>query len=124
MLARMAAVDEEALICDFAETYHIYDYRQLPARLAAVYACGLRQDSRIQVKLSGLSIPPDRMLLSLIADSARVLVWQNTKDGVGGKNQPKSIFALLTGQDTEKEKPERFASGEEFLQWRETMLRG
>lgn len=120
----MAAVDEEALICDFAETYHIYDYRQLPARLAAVYACGLRQDSRIRIRLSGVNITQDQMLLSVIADSTRVLVWQNTKDGVAGKNQPKSILALLTGQEKEKEKPERFASGEEFLKWRETMMRG
>jgi len=46
----MIKLDENALICDFAETYHIYDYRQLPPTRVAVFACGLRDDSRIKMK--------------------------------------------------------------------------
>lgn len=38
----MVAVDEEALICDFAETYNILDWRELPCRTAAILASGLR----------------------------------------------------------------------------------
>lgn len=43
----MINTDEDALICDFAETYHIYDYRSLPLHMAGIFACGLRPDSRI-----------------------------------------------------------------------------
>lgn len=32
----MIRADEDALVCDLAETYHIYNYRQLPARQVAV----------------------------------------------------------------------------------------
>ena len=49
----MIAVDENALICDFAETYNIYDYRSLPVKLAATYSAGLRENSRIKMKLRG-----------------------------------------------------------------------
>ena len=38
----MIKQDEDALICDLAETYRIYDYRQLPLLQVAVFAYGLR----------------------------------------------------------------------------------
>ena len=40
----MIKTDEDALICDLAETYRIYDYRQLPAYQVAVFSFGLRDD--------------------------------------------------------------------------------
>lgn len=46
----MIQTDEDALICDLAETYQIYDYRQLPAYQVAVFSYGLRDDSRIKVR--------------------------------------------------------------------------
>lgn len=52
----MMATDEDALICDFAETYHIYDYRQLKPSYAATLAAGLREDSRIRTILGGLPV--------------------------------------------------------------------
>ena len=33
----MIKTDEDALICDLAETYRIYDYKQLPAYQVAVF---------------------------------------------------------------------------------------
>lgn len=46
-LAKMISIDRDALLCDLAETYHIYSMRGLPARTLAVLAFGLRADSRI-----------------------------------------------------------------------------
>ena len=43
----MIAIDEDALICDLAETYQIYDYRRLPVQTVAVFSLGLRDNSRI-----------------------------------------------------------------------------
>lgn len=43
----MIATDEDALICDLAETYHVFDYRGLPLKTAAALASGLRNDARI-----------------------------------------------------------------------------
>lgn len=43
----MILTDEDALICDLAETYHVLDYRALPLKTAAALASGLRADARI-----------------------------------------------------------------------------
>jgi len=43
----MIATDEDALVCDLAETYHVLDYRMLPLKTAAALASGLRSDARI-----------------------------------------------------------------------------
>ena len=41
----MMALDREALLCDLAETYGIYDVRALPVSTLAVLASGLRENS-------------------------------------------------------------------------------
>ncbi len=48
----MVMTDEDALICDLAETYGIYNYEELPPIRAAVLACGLRANARIMAALS------------------------------------------------------------------------
>lgn len=67
-LAGMIALDEGALICDMAETYHIYDMRALPAETLATLACGLREDSRIKMKRAGLKYVPLEVLLVRVHD--------------------------------------------------------
>lgn len=121
-LAGMISLDESALICDFAETYHILDYRALPLRTAAVLACGLREDSRIKMKLAGMKIPPEMMLQASTVDRLSMLVWAKTKDAQKGRKAPKSILEQLTKeQDPEKEiKP--FESAAEFDAAREKLL--
>ncbi|MBR1689400.1 MAG: hypothetical protein IJ713_01340 [Oscillibacter sp.] len=116
----MIVLDESALICDFAETYHILDYRSLPARQAAILAGGLREDSRIMMKIGGARAPQDTLLLALIADALQILVWQNTENGHKGKNRPGSIVRELTKEP----KPSvGFASAEEFDRWRGRIVR-
>ena len=117
----MIAADEAALRCDFAETYHILDYRALPARQAALFACGLGSGSRIVKKLSGVDLAPEILLLARIADSVRLLVWQNTEDGHEGRNVPRSILDTLTGRDRSGA---GFDSPEEFDAWRANMMGG
>ena len=67
-LAGMIALDEGALVCDMAETYHIYDMRALPVETLATLACGLREDSRIKLKMSGLKYVPLEVLLVRVHD--------------------------------------------------------
>jgi len=43
----MSAIDRDALICDFAQYYHL-NLDEQPVRYAAILACGLPADSRIQ----------------------------------------------------------------------------
>lgn len=123
MLAHMIATDEAALRCDFLETYHILDYRALPARQAALFACGLRENSRIMQKLSGSPAPLGDVLLAVIADAARILVWQNTEDGARGRNKPRSILDTLSG-GRKSESGGGFDTPEDFIAWRAAMLDG
>lgn len=60
--------DEAALICDLAETYHIYDYGSLPVQLVATLSAGLRDNSRIKMRLAGAPASQDILLLAAIAD--------------------------------------------------------
>ena len=59
---------EDELICDFAETYHILDYRSLPPALVAKLAAGLREDSRVKARLSGYQVTLDVILNALTVD--------------------------------------------------------
>ena len=98
----MIREDEHALICDMAETYHIYDYKALRPSLAAILAVGLPACSRIKRKLAGQKHDMETLLLACIADSLNLLVWFNSKDGQNNTNRPKSILSELTEEETEE----------------------
>jgi len=110
----MLDLDEDAVICDLAETYHIHDMYQYPCTHIATLAQGLRNDSRIKIKLSGLRISPELFALGACADAMRTLVWFQTKDGFKGRNRPKSILDALSGEPKEKEL-RGFRSGDDFM---------
>lgn len=113
----MIALDEDALICDFAETYHIYDYRRLPIEYAATLAVGLRESSRIKMIQSGLAVDMETLLLAHIVDNTAINAYMKTKDATKGKNKPKSVVELLTKKP--KEHARKFATGEDFdKEWR------
>lgn len=118
----MINLDEDSLICDFAETYHILDYTALSPRLAGVLACGLRDDSRIKLLMSGQRIKTDTMLAAGILDRLSVLIWQNTEDGHNGSNAPKSILSSILGE-TEKDTLS-FDTGADFDRYRESLING
>ena len=58
-LSGLIASDEgkDKLICDFAQYYHVLDWRSLPVRLAATLAAGLPPDSRCMMHLAGQKLP-------------------------------------------------------------------
>ena len=88
-LAGMIAYDEEAFVCDMAETYQIYDYRRVPCKLLGTLASGLRDSSRIKQKMAGITADPKTVLLASCLDALNLLVWMRTEDGQKGKNRPK-----------------------------------
>lgn len=102
-LADMIATDENALICDLAETYHIYDYKSLPALKVATFSVGLRDNSRIKLKMNHIRHPLDTLLLASIADRLSLIVWMKTKDGERGVNRPQSFMAKLLGESEKKD---------------------
>lgn len=112
----MIKLDEDALICDLAETYNIYDYKQLPLLKVAVFSYGLRDDSRIKKLMSDQIVSLDTLLLSLMVDKLSLSLWLQTKDGQKGINQPKSIASQFIHREEKEEDREYlvFQSGEEF----------
>ena len=115
----MLATDEAALICDLAETYHIYDYRSLPLSRVATFAVGLRENSRIKMKMANVKYPMDIMLLACVVDRLSVLTWMKTADGANGQNRPQSILARMLNENEEERRDiEAFDTPEEFeIQW-------
>lgn len=109
----MIKADEDALICDMAETYNVTDYRALPIKTAAALACGLGPDSRIKMKISGAKAPTDTILLAAMVDRLSTMVWMQSKDGAKGVNRPASILSEIYGESKNKEIT-TFASGDDF----------
>lgn len=107
----MLGKDEDAVICDLAETYHILDMYSLPVELVAVLVTGLRTDSRIKLKLANVRDPMDTLLLAALVDNTAWLKWSRTRDAEKGVNPPESIFKKLIGAD---EKKTVFKGGAEF----------
>ena len=113
----MIRKDEESLICDFAETYHIYDYRSLPAGLAATLAAGLRDNSRIAMNTTEAKASTTNTILAIIADHLAAIRMQ-----LFGEKDILSVVETLY----QIEKPETedkvagFDTGEDFeAAWQE-----
>lgn len=110
----MISLDEDALICDLAETYQIYDYRSLPVKLVATLAAGLRDNSRIKLLAVGSPVGQDTILLASIADRIEAFRYSFARDNT---KEPPSLVKMLFG-DEKKEKSGSiaFSSPEEFEQ--------
>jgi len=111
----MLSADRDALLCDLAETYGIYDFEALPATKLAALAVGLRENSRIKMILTGTKIPRKDVLLAGILDRLSLIIWKLSPDGKSGTNAPISILNLLLGEKKEDDKQvQAFDSGNEF----------
>ena len=98
----MIQLDEDALICDLSETYHIYDYRSLPVRLVATLAAGLRADSRIMLRASDMTVSQETILLACIADRVEAFRYGFSEDAKNGRNRPQSLVEILAGETKTK----------------------
>ena len=109
----MISEDEDALICDLAETYHILDYRGLRPTLAAVLSFGLPETSRIKTRLSGNPARLDYLMQATGIDYLALLTWFKTEDGRKGRHRPKSFVEALSGRKKNNE-TQSFSTVEAF----------
>jgi hypothetical protein len=124
ILAAMLERSEDSLICDLAETYHIYDMRSFKASYIAILAAGLREDSRVMMLFSGNKIRPSLLLQAASLDKLALLWWAETKDGQKNRNRPESVVESLTRENKQTEEPPIvFESAEDFNKTREEMIR-
>lgn len=124
MLSRMISAGREELICDLAETYHIYDMRSLSPERAAIFSCGLRNDSRIKMKLAELKYTISELLDVMIYDRLAWLCWAQTADARKGRNRPEPLLDILMDGGDKEDEVVTFDSPEEFEYARIAALKG
>lgn len=95
----MLAFDENALICDLAETYQIYDYRSLPVFTVAALSAGLRDNSRIMTKMRGGTTYSKEYYLAMIYDILAAFFTGGRADG--------SLTELFDGTYEPPQEPEK-----------------
>ena len=111
------------MICDLAETYHIYDYESLPVDLIATLVVGLRENSRVMMKITKRKLTFEQSINTMILDGINWLKWSKTKDAQKGIGTPKSLYKQLCDIEEEKESEViTFDSGEEFMKYRNKLL--
>lgn len=103
----------DAFVCDLAEYYGIYNYRDFRPLYLATLALGLRAESRVKTAVGGAQVPLDLLLQAIIADRLGLLFWAQTEDGVNNRNRPTSLVEVLTGKG-KKDTPRKFTSPEAF----------
>lgn len=107
----MINLDEDALICDFAETYGLFDYRGLSPLKAAVLSCGLRENSRIKMKLANAKLTIEQTLLAVIADFTQAIMLGDKKNI---EQNFHSIQEQLINPEKQKEKYMKFESVQQY----------
>lgn len=118
----MLAIDRNAVICDLAETYNIYDYRRVPGRLLGILAAGLGDNTRIGKKINGVRGTVSEVLLAHILDGVRFLCWAQTEDGRKGRHRPDSVASeFFVSEDKNKTKA---VSIDSFEKIREKIIGG
>lgn len=115
----MIATDRDALVCDLAETYGIFDMGALPVNLLATLSSGLRADSRIRMRMSGSDVTQMELLTAAAVDRLSMLLWAKTEDGRNGINRPRSLVKIMTGQKQEEVSSAGFNTAEEYeAEWK------
>lgn len=91
VMATMIATDEDSLICDLAQYYHVFDYRSMTVELIATLSAGLPEDSRIMRKISKRNISKSELMLAAIYDDLNAYLYSMTSNAKHGINRPASI---------------------------------
>ena len=103
--------DENSLICDFLETYHILDYRSLPVKLVATLAAGLRDNSRISMNTTEAKASTTNTILAIIADRLGAIISILSRQKVP---LPSIFDALYKLEPKKTNNVVSFSSGEDF----------
>ena len=119
----MLAASETDLICDLAETYGVMDYKALPLKTVAALSSGLRDDSRIKMRITGRTLETPQMMGAAIIDYLARLVWMQTKDGQKNRNHPESLLDKLLGKNHHDD-IKTFDTFEEFEAAKKRILSG
>lgn len=113
-LAKLIGDSEDLLICDFAQYYHVLDYKELRPSLAATLAVGLPDESRVKKKITGVRATLDELLLALILDNLNLFMWSRSKHKGA---RPKKIYQLLSKPEKPKDELMSFDTPQAYEEW-------
>ena len=113
-LAKLIGDSEDLLICDFAQYYHVLDYKELRPSLAATLAVGLPDESRVKKKITGVRATLDELLLALILDNINLFMWSRSKHKGA---RPKKIYQLLSKPEKPKDELMSFDTPQAYEEW-------
>ena len=121
----MIMTDRDALLCDLAETYHIYDFNDFRPSKLAIFAAGLRDDSRIRLKMAETNYMSHTAMLAKMTDTMTLIHYYFTaKQG----DPAPSLVTDLMYQDRKIDKGGEYmtySSGKAFLEaWNEEVKHG
>lgn len=122
ILAHLLNVCEDAIVCDMAETYGVFDLQGLPVSKLATLVLGLKDNSRTKIYISGTKCDSQTLLLAAIVDRLSMLVWLNSDDGAEGVNRPKSVLDAIMGKENTEGQYKTFASVEDFENYRRSII--
>ena len=123
-LAKIIKENEDDLVCDLMQYYHISNWRSYSPFFISTLMFGLPEESRIMKTLSGMKYSIDRMLIAVIADKLSLLWWAKTVDGQKNQNRPKSFVDILIGNVKKEESKDiiTFNTPEEFEAYRAELV--
>lgn len=89
---------EDDVICDLAETYHIFSYKSHKPSFIATLLSGLKDDARIAMRMAGVTADTKTRLLAMIADLIRA--FGGSFDGENGVSIYDSFFRTQKSKKT------------------------
>ena len=84
VMATMIATDEDSLICDLAQYYHVFDYRSMTVEFIATLAAGLPEDSRVMRKILKCNVSKSELMLAAIYDDLNTYLYSMTSNAKHG----------------------------------------
>lgn len=100
----MISTDCHSLECDLLETYGIMNMYELPMYRVAIFSYGLRENSRIKMKIAEQKADVNTLILSLIFDRLGKMA---------GSDNINSLFDAINGINDESEEHYETVEGEE-----------
>ena len=117
----MIGTDEDAIYCDLAETYHMVvdDLESVPIMTLARLCVGLRDDSRIKMRMMDVNGIAPSFALIRISDTLTKLT--HALAAQEGAPMPKLYADIMIGK---QEEAKGFDSIEEFEEARRRLMNG
>lgn len=104
-----------------AQTYGVMDVYSLPLHLFAILACGLPEDSRIKIKLSGVKVSYKDIVQAQISDLLSKLLYSFQAFAGGKPKEPGSLVDIFLGK--EDRKTQAFMTYEDFNRVRAEIMK-